>query len=113
MRKSYKLQYWLSLIPFFGFLVVFIIGMVKIWRTTRKTSCVFLYYLLLIIPLVISALIIYFLYFVVLEIGQPIKAILTMLICYLLFVGVAIVGVLIQKVFVKKIRQKEDQKYLN
>ena len=51
---SYKMQYYLSLIPFVGLFIAWITSWINIWRKTKDKKYIFLHYIIWILPLCIA-----------------------------------------------------------
>lgn len=53
---SYKLQNYLALIPFLGFLIIWFIAWLNIYRSTKSKAYVLLHFILWCIPMLITAI---------------------------------------------------------
>lgn len=53
-KISYKIQYYLSLIPFVGFLIAWIISWINIYRKTNDRKYVFLHFIIWLLPMCIA-----------------------------------------------------------
>ena len=105
---SYKLQFWLSIIPFLGFFIVVFTSFYNI-KKTRGFIYIFLYWLLACLPfiaLLIVVGIIYKLCLVGLELSALIAV--SLVLFYLAMVGAAVIAVLIEKSFLKNINKEQE-----
>ena len=66
MNISYKKQYFLSLIPIIGIIIVWQIASIKVKKVTKNVKYIFLVYFFTSIPFVLIGVVVYFLINIVL-----------------------------------------------
>lgn len=112
---SLKLQYYLSLVPYFGVIIVWIIGIYNIYSIQKKRIYCLFYYLLSIVPIMLfgGIFIIVFLLFINLLDGFILRAVISYVLIFIVCVCMAISIVSIQKVMIERLEKKVEKQIEN
>ena len=108
-EPNYKSQYYLSLIPFVGFLIAFACAWSNIHSITKNILLVALHFLIWIIPAAIGGILIYFGFFygIGLIANMNLRTALSLLLAYIVLVMYGVAAVAIEKGILSKVFKKQ------
>ena len=107
---SYKIQYGLSFIPYFGLLIVIFTSFYNMYKVKKSRFYVFLYYLLLLVPMAIFGVIIFLVAKYFIAGNDPvIMVVLYLALGYICFLCMAVIGVFIEKSMIERLEKEEKQ----
>ena len=110
---SFKLLYYLSLLPFLGVVIVWIIGIYNVYAIKKKRIYCVLYYLLTMFPIILfgGIFIAVFLFCIEPLDDLALKIIISFVLAFIVCVCMAIAIVGIQKGMIERF-EKEDEKQI-
>lgn len=106
----YKMQYYLSLIPFVGLFIAWITSWINIWRTTKDKKYIFLHYILCILPMcIVGGLVAICAMTFIPSLTATIRVVCGVIIGYIACLIMSVSSIFISKIII----DKYDLKFLN
>lgn len=112
---SLKLQYYLSLVPFLGVIIVWIIGMWNIYAVKKKRIYCLFYYLLTLVPIILFGVvfIVVFIFFIAPLDEFVLKIVVSYVLVFIICACIALTIVSIQKGMLKRFKKLEEKQIEN
>lgn len=108
---SFKLQSFLALIPFLGFVIVSIIGCYNIYQINGKKIQIFIFYCFSLIPMIIfgGVAVLILTFFISIQDSLTLKLILSLLLIFIILICIAVTCLGIQKGMIQRLLNKKGR----